>query len=219
LDLHGFVYRFSYWAIPTLLAITLREVAHGWVARCHGDHTAELLGRLNLNPLRHIDPIGTVIVPALFLALELPIFGWAKPVPVALTALQNPRRAAVLTALAGPAANVVMALFWCAVMGTIIRVTHPGTVEKWVLLMSYAGILSNASLAIVYLLPIPPLDGWRVMSAFLPARWNQGAEKFAPAGMFIVVGLSVFKMFSWLLIPTYGVAGQVISVLSARPAA
>jgi Zn-dependent protease len=219
LDLHGFVYRFSYWAIPTLFAITLREVAHGWVARCYGDRSAELLGRLNLNPLRHIDPIGTVIVPALLLALELPIFGWAKPVPVALSALPNPRRTAVLTALAGPTANVVMALFWCAVMGTIIRAAHPGTVEKWVLLMSYAGILANASLAIVYLLPIPPLDGWRVLSAFLPARWNQGAEKFAPAGMFIVVSLSVFKMFGWLLIPTYGVAGQVIGVLSARPAA
>jgi Zn-dependent protease len=140
-------------------------------------------------------------------------------VPAALAELPHPRRAAVLTALAGPAANVMMALFWCAVMGTIIRVPHPGTVEKWILLMSYAGILSNASLAIVHLLPIPPLDGWRVLSAFLPSRWNQGVEKVAPAGMFIVVGLSVFKMFGWLLIPTYAVAGQVISLLSARPAA
>jgi Zn-dependent protease len=216
LDLHGFVYGFSYWAIPTLFAITLREVAHGWTARYCGDRTAESLARLNLNPLRHIDPIGTVVIPALLLALGLPIFGWAKPVPVALTELPHARRAALFTALAGPAANVAMALFWCAVMGTIIR-TSGDTVEKWILLMSYAGILANASLAIVYLLPIPPLDGWRMLAAFLPTRWNRGSEKFAPAGLFIVVGLSVFKMLGWLLIPTYWAAGQVISVLSARP--
>lgn len=218
MDLYGFLYRLSYWTIPALFAITLREAAHGWAARHSGDHTAEVLGRLSLNPLRHIDPIGTVMIPTLFLALELPIFGWGKPVPVALAALPNPRRAAVLTASAGPGANLLMALFWCAVMGTIIRVNHPHTMEKYVLLMSYAGILSNASLAIVHCLPIPPLDGWRLLSAFLPAHWNQGLEKFTPAGMFIVVGLSVFKMFGWLLIPTYGMAAQVISVLSARPA-
>jgi Zn-dependent protease len=216
LDLRGFLYQFSYWAIPTLLAITWREVARGWAARKLGDHTAELLGRLRLNPLRHIDPIGTVLIPALFLGLHLPIFGWAKPVPVVLSGLPNPRRAAVLSALAAPAANGVMALFWCGVMGSIIR-TSGDTVEKWLLLMSYAGILSNASLAIVYLLPIPPLDGWRILAAFLPTQWNRGSEKFAPAGLVIVVGLSVFNMFGWLLIPTYWAAGQIMSVLSARP--
>jgi len=216
LDLHGFLYGFSYWAIPTLFAITLREVAHGWAARYCGDQTAELLGRLNPNPLRHIDPIGTLIIPALLLALQMPIFGWAKPVPVALSHLPNPRRAAVLTALAGPAANLLMAVFWCGVMGSIIR-ANGTTVEKWILLMSYAGILANASLAIIYLLPIPPLDGWRVAAAFLPENWHRSSEKFAPAGLFIVVGLSVFNMFGWLLNPTYWAAGQVISVLSARP--
>jgi Zn-dependent protease len=216
LDLHGFLYGFSYWAIPTLFAITWREVAHGWAARYCGDQTAELLGRLKPNPLRHIDPIGTLIIPALLLALQMPIFGWAKPVPVALSHLPSARRAAVLTALAGPAANLLMAVFWCGVMGSIIR-ANGTTVEKWILLMSYAGILANASLAIIYLLPIPPLDGWRVVAAFLPENWHRGSEKFAPAGLFIVVGLSVFNMFGWLLNPTYWAAGQVISVLSARP--
>jgi Zn-dependent protease len=217
LDLHGFVYRFSYWAIPALFAITLREVAHGWAALYCGDHTAELLGRLQFNPLRHIDPIGTALVPTVFIALQLPIFGWAKPVPVCTAQLPHPRRAALVSALAGPAANIVMALFWCGVMGTIIR-SGGDTVEKWILMMAYAGILANASMAILHLLPIPPLDGWKVLAAFLPARWTQGSDKFATLGMVLVVGLSVFNMLGWLLFPTYSVAGQVISVLSMRPA-
>jgi len=109
LDLFAFLYKISIWAIPVLFAITLHEVAHGWMARYFGDRTAEMLGRLSLNPLRHIDPIGTVLVPGLLLAVGGPLFGWAKPVPVATSVLRNPRRAMILVALAGPAANLFMA--------------------------------------------------------------------------------------------------------------
>src|SRR5258707_13830253 len=158
----------SIWAIPVLFAITLHEVAHGWMARYFGDRTAEMLGRLSLNPLRHIDPIGTVLVPGLLLAVGGPLFGWAKPVPVATSALRNPRRAMVLVALAGPAANLLMAAVWCVMLGAIVRVKGNETLDGWITLMAQAGILSNVVLAVFNLLPIPPLDGGRVLSGLLP---------------------------------------------------
>ncbi len=122
MDLSAFLKNISIYAIPALLAITLHEVAHGWTARYFGDRTAEMLGRLSLNPLRHIDPIGTVLVPGLLLAVGGPLFGWAKPVPVATSALRNPRRAMIVVALAGPAANLLMAALWCGVLAAAARV-------------------------------------------------------------------------------------------------
>src|SRR6202046_1236374 len=122
LDLSVFLYNVSIWAIPVLFAITLHEVAHGWMARYFGDRTAEMLGRLSLNPLRHIDPIGTLLVPGLLLAVGGPLFGWAKPVPVATRVLRNPRPAMVMVALAGPAANILMAVVWGGVLAAIARV-------------------------------------------------------------------------------------------------
>src|SRR4030081_1217857 len=118
------------------------------MARYFGDRTAEMLGRLSLNPLRHIDPIGTVLVPGLLLAVGGPLFGWAKPVPVATSGLRNPRRAMVVVALAGPAANLVMAVVWCAVLGAILRVKGNVTLDSWIALMAQAGILGNVFLAV-----------------------------------------------------------------------
>ena len=138
------------------------------MARYFGDRTAELLGRLSLNPLRHIDPIGTVLVPGLMLALGGPVFGWAKPVPTATSALRNPRRAMILVALAGPAANLFMALAWCAVLGAIMRVKSNVTLDYWIAAMAQAGIWVNVVLAVFNLLPIPPLDGGRVLAGLLP---------------------------------------------------
>ena len=126
MDLLAFIYNVSIYAIPVLFAITLHEVAHGRMARYFGDRTAEMLGRLSLNPLRHIDPIGTVLVPGLLLALGGPLFGWAKPVPVATGVLRNPRRSMILVALAGPAANLVMALFWCMVLAATATINEIG---------------------------------------------------------------------------------------------
>jgi Zn-dependent protease len=213
LDLALFLYVISIWAIPVLFAITLHEVAHGFAARYFGDRTAELLGRLNLNPLRHIDPIGTVLIPGSLLALGFPPFGWATPVPVATDALRNPRRTAILVALAGPAANLAMALLWCAVLALLLQIRRGQTLDNWVVLMAQAGIKVNAVLALFNLLPIPPLDGSRVLVNLLPARIGGGLQKIAPAGMFIVVGLLVLGLFSWLYRPAYRGINQLVSVL------
>ena len=218
MDLSAFLYKLSFWAIPVLLAITLHEVAHGWMARYFGDRTAEMLGRLSLNPLRHIDPIGTVLVPGLLLAVGGPLFGWAKPVPVATSVLRNPRRALIVVALAGPAANLCMAVVWCAVLGAIIRVNGNATLNHWIASMAQAGIWSNVLLAVINLLPIPPLDGGRVLAVLLPPRLSARLEKIEPVGLFIVLGLSVFGLFGWLFDPAFRVMGHIIQALMDSPA-
>ena len=203
----------SIYAIPALYAITLHEVAHGWTARYFGDRTAEMLGRLSLNPLRHIDPIGTVAVPVLLLAVGAPLFGWAKAVPVATSALRNPRTAMILVALAGPAANILMALIWCGVLAAIVPIHGNTPLIYWVGNMAQAGIWLNVILAVFNLLPIPPLDGGRVLAGLLPSRLSARLEKVEPAGMFIVIGLSVFGLFAWLFNPVYHVIQRVIHEL------
>ena len=213
MDLFAFLYKISIWAIPVLFAITLHEVAHGWMARYFGDRTAEMLGRLSLNPLRHIDPIGTVLVPGLLLAVGGPLFGWAKPVPVATSVLRNPRRAMVLVALAGPAANLFMAAVWCAVLGGIARVNGNETLDGWIALMAQAGIFINVVLAVFNLLPIPPLDGGRVLAGLLPPHLSARLEKVEPVGLFIVLGLSAFGLLGWLFNPAYRIIGRIINAV------
>ena len=213
MDLFAFLYKISIWAIPVLFAITLHEVAHGWMARYFGDRTAEMLGRLSLNPLRHIDPIGTLLVPGILLAIGGPLFGWAKPVPVATSVLRNPRRAMVMVALAGPAANLCMAALWCAVLGPIVRVNGNETLDGWIASMAQAGIWFNVVLAVFNLLPIPPLDGGRVLAGLLPPHLSARLEKIEPVGLFIVLGLSVFGLLGWLFDPAYHVMGHVIQAL------
>jgi Zn-dependent protease len=213
LDLFAFLYKISIWAIPVLFAITLHEVAHGWTARYFGDRTAEMLGRLSLNPLRHIDPIGTVLVPGLLLAVGGPLFGWAKPVPVATSVLRNPRRAMILVALAGPLANLFMAAVWCAVLAGIVRVNGNETLVRWIASMAQAGIWVNVGLAVFNLLPIPPLDGGRVLAGLLPPPLSARLERVEPLGLLIVLGLSAFGMLGWLFVPAYRVMGHVIQAL------
>jgi Zn-dependent protease len=215
LDLPGFLEKIAIWTIPVLFAITLHEVAHGWMARGFGDRTAQMLGRLSLNPLRHIDPVGTLLVPGILLAIGGPLIGWARPVPVATSVLRHPRRAMVLVALAGPVANLLMAVLWCGVLGAIVRVRGNETLIGWIELMAQAGIVINVVLAVFNLLPIPPLDGGRVLAGLLPSRWGSRLAKIEPVGLFLVLGLSIMRWLDWLFEPAFRVIGRVVSVLMA----
>jgi Zn-dependent protease len=213
LDLEAFLTKISIWAIPSLFAFTLHEVAHGWAARYFGDRTAQMLGRLSLNPMRHIDPLGTVVVPGLLLFVGVPPFGWAKAVPVATSVLRNPRRALVFVALAGPAANIVMALLWCGALGGIVRFHGNATLMSWIASMAEAGVMVNVVLAVLNLLPIPPLDCGRVLAGLLPSRWGSRLEKIEPFGMIVVLCLVVMSWLDWLFVPAFRVAGRCMTVM------
>ncbi|MEW5790429.1 MAG: site-2 protease family protein [Pseudomonadota bacterium] len=199
----------SIWALPVLFAITLHEVAHGWTAWRLGDPTAMLMGRLSLNPLKHIDPIGTVLLPAGLVAIGSPfVFGWAKPVPVNFEGLRNPKRDSVWVALSGPAANLAMALFWTVVLWLGARL--PASLAYFsepMQLMGMAGITINLVLMVLNLIPIPPLDGGRVAVGLLPGRASYQLSRLEPYG-FIILILLLFT----------GILGQVMGpiVLSLR---
>lgn len=193
------VQKISIWALPVLFAITLHEVAHGWAARALGDRTAEMLGRLSLNPLRHVDPMGTIIVPVLLLALGGFLFGWAKPVPVGVRNLSHPRRDMALVAVAGPLANGAMALGW----GLVLKLTLMMGAEEgaWlgVRYMAMAGIMINLVLMVLNLLPLPPLDGGRVLTGLLPERYARVMDRLEPYGLVILVALMATGILSRLM--------------------
>lgn len=191
------------WALPVLLAITLHEVAHGRVALAFGDPTARAMGRLSLNPLRHVDPIGTVLVPLAMLLLPGGfIFGWARPVPVNFSRLRNPRRDMMLVALAGPGANLAMALGWALVwrIGLATAGHNPG-IGLPMYYMGLAGVFINVLLAVLNLLPIPPLDGSRVLAGLLPARQAGLLMRLEPFGLVILLALLVTGVLGHVLIP------------------
>ncbi len=186
--------------LPTLFAIVVHEVAHGWVAHKLGDSTAYMMGRLTLNPIKHIDPIGTILVPALLIFTLGFAFGWAKPVPINWHNLKQPKRDMALVAIAGPASNFLMAIAWglIAKLATLL----PASLEIISTPLGYMGvfgILINTVLMVFNLIPIPPADGGRIATSLLPNRFSYYLSRIEPYGMIILLAL-VFTGVLWQLI-------------------
>jgi len=206
--------KISIWALPVILAITVHEVAHGWVASKLGDNTAKRMGRLTLNPLKHIDPIGTILIPSLLLMLGGFMFGWAKPVPVNFARLNNPKRDMVYVALAGPIANLLMLVAW-AVMLKIgySLVNQTDFIASPLIYMAYAGVFINIILMVLNMLPILPLDGGRVMAGILPEGISIQYSKLERFGLPILIFIMAMGWLSDILgPPVYFIQKSIFSM-------
>lgn len=189
--------------LPLLFAITVHETAHGFVAKLCGDRTAQMMGRLTLNPIKHIDPIGTLLIPAVMLMVSNFVFGWAKPVPVTWQNLKNPKRDMALVALAGPGANLLMALMWAIVakIALSINVNPQVGPDAALFIMGQAGIFINLLLMVLNLLPIPPLDGSRVLTTLLPPKAAYQYNRLEPYGFFILLFLMFTRVLYFVMAP------------------
>jgi Zn-dependent protease len=218
-DIANLIQTVAIYALPVLFAITVHEAAHGYAARHFGDNTAYAMGRITLNPMKHIDPFGTIAMPLLlyFATSGAFLFGYAKPVPVNFGNLRHPKRDMVWVALAGPASNFVQALLW-AVAYTLMTAT--GINEIFFLKMAQAGVLVNLVMWAFNLFPLPPLDGGRILVGLLPWKLAHAVSRVEPFGFFIVMGLVIMGVVgTWWLRPLidlgYGAIGLLFTPLTA----
>ena len=201
------IQKIAIYALPILFAITVHEAAHGYAAKYFGDLTAEKMGRISLNPLKHIDPFGTILLPALTVMLGGILFGWAKPVPVNFGNLRNPKKDMLWVAAAGPASNFVMAIFWAFV---IKFSSAAGAYALPMEMMGKAGVSINIVLMVLNLLPLPPLDGGRIAVSLLPNRFAQPFAQIERFGFLILIALLFTGVLSKILDPFIAVAYRII---------
>lgn len=200
-------------AVPIIFAITVHEASHGYAAKYFGDLTAEKLGRITLNPLKHIDPLGTVILPALTLIIGGVLFGWAKPVPVNFGNLRNPKKDMLWVAAAGPASNLVMAILWGILLGFVKRGLDAGEFPNTAYLlidMAYVGITINIVLMVLNLLPMPPLDGGRIAVSLLPNNLAMQLSRTEKYGFIILIALMFMGVLGKILSPFIGFFQEII---------
>jgi Zn-dependent protease len=212
-DIANLIQTVMVYALPVLFAITAHEAAHGYVAHYFGDNTAARLGRITLNPIPHIDPIGTILMPLMlyFATSGTFLFGYAKPVPVNFGNLRNPKRDMVWVALAGPGANLIQAFFWGVLMYGLVAT---GTTEPFFLKMCKAGMLVNVVMFAFNLFPLPPLDGGRILVGLLPYRQAVMVSRIEPWGFFIVMGLVIAGVISSLWMqPVMGLTFGLLEIL------
>lgn len=204
--------------IPVIFAVTVHEVAHGWVASQFGDQTAKSMGRLTLNPVKHIDPVGTIVVPVIMYFTSGFIFGWAKPVPVNWRNLGHPRRDMAIVAIAGPAANLLMLLFW-AMMAKVIMLLGDDSnhLTQLLFIMCSIGITINIVLMILNLFPVLPLDGGRILTAMLPRNLAISFSRMEPYGLIILVVLLLSGILWKILLPLIGGTQTLIYQLIQIP--
>ena len=200
-DFPVIIQKIAAYAIPFLFAITLHEVGHGWAAGRLGDSTARMLGRLTINPIKHIDPVGTIMMPAILLFMSSPfLFGWAKPVPINPRNLRNPSRDMIIVAVAGPTANFVMALFWAVMLRLLVSFGEAlGSSTDFFIEMIRFGITFNVLLCVFNLIPIPPLDGGRVLRELTSPQLASLLDRIEPYGFIIVIALAALGPL-WMVI-------------------
>ena len=222
MDLYSNVQIIAAMALPLIFGITLHEAAHGYIAAKCGDKTALMMGRVTLNPIKHIDLFGTLILPTLLMLFSGFVFGWAKPVPVTWQNLRHPRRDMALVALAGPGANLIMAVIWGVIAKVSAELLVDGSVTgsaqmiaTYFFLAGKYGILINSVLLVLNLLPLPPLDGSRVVSSVLRGRALYYYERIEPYGIWILLGLLALGLLGKVIqLPTYWLMSQIMSLLN-----
>jgi len=200
------------YALPVLFAITLHEAAHAYAAKYFGDTTAYQQGRMSLNPVRHIDPFGTILIPIVmyFATGGAFLFGYAKPVPIDFSRLRNPKKQMAWVALAGPAANLFMALLWM-IFGVLLTALHME--EMFFMRMAQAGVLVNLVILALNLFPLPPLDGGRIVTSMLPIKYAIPYARIEPYGFFILIGLMFLHALQYWLIPVMVISNAVLTVI------